>query len=65
MWGLSSWCSDREDENFTKERLESVVENSEWCDMFGEWTYSFWQLGAQITVLYSLLMVNRGGEIVG
>jgi hypothetical protein len=31
-----TWCNNKEDEYFTKERLDRVVANLEWCEFFGE-----------------------------
>lgn len=35
-----TWCNNREDEYFMKERLDLVVANPEWCEFFGE-THTF------------------------
>ncbi|XP_059446420.1 uncharacterized protein LOC132177967 [Corylus avellana] len=32
-----TWNNGKEDENFTKERLDRAMANQEWCSMFGEY----------------------------
>jgi hypothetical protein len=41
-----TWCNNREDNNFIKERLDRVVANLEWYDIFEGWIFLFWLLGA-------------------
>jgi hypothetical protein len=31
-----TWCNNKEDVYFIKERLDQVVANAEWCENFGE-----------------------------
>ncbi|KAF5458927.1 hypothetical protein F2P56_022920 [Juglans regia] len=60
--GKYTWSNFRQDHNFTKERLDRAIANSEWCAMFG---------GGEVQVLASStsdhcpILMNVGNRMIG